>query len=131
MSSDVPNFEARITAGATLTVWVDVATAKAPTRLNPNPVHPPKYQRVTWGDTVTVKATVNGVEGPLDAQLGGTLFKCHFAEVPIWPPVAITSPPGQSSVATFKPKYVGHHLLVMRREDGGAVGVPFFVEPSS
>jgi len=126
----MPNFDARITAGAALTVWVDAPTATAPTRLNPNPAHPPKYHRVELGVTVTVKASVGGVEGPMDAALVGKLFTSHFGEVPVWPPPAITNPPGQSSVATFKPKYLGHHLLVMRREDGGAIAVPFFVEMS-
>lgn len=124
----MPNFDARITVGATLAVWVDAATATAPTRLNPNPAHPPKHRRVEIGSVVAVKATVAGVEGPPDVLLGGKLFAAHFAEVPVWPPPAIASQPFHSSVVTFTPKYLGHHLLVMAREDGGAVGVPFFVE---
>lgn len=124
----MPSFEARITAGAALRVWSDPATAEAPSRLNPNPLHPPRYRRVEQTFAVTIQATVGGVDGPLDADLGGELFTAHFAEVPTWPPPAITSPPGRSSVITFTPKYKGHHLVVMRREGGGAVALPFFVE---
>src|SRR5262245_22697396 len=124
----MPNFDARITAGAALRVWTDPPTPDAPTRLNPNPAYPPKYWRVEQTVSVTIKATVNGVEGPHDALLGSKLFTAHFAEMPVWPPPAITSPPGHTSVVTFTPKHKGHHLLVMRREDGGAVALPFFVE---
>lgn len=127
----MPDFEARIASGAMLAVWTDPATADGPSRINPHPAHPPRYQRVELGSTVTVKASVAGVEGPPDSALGGRLFTTHFAEVPIWPPPAITTPPGSTSIASFVPNHLGHHLVVLRRQDGGAVALPFFVETAT
>ncbi len=123
----MPNFTARITAGASRAEWTDE-------RLRPSPAHPHSYRQVPQGTTVTVKATVDGVEGEVDANLGGELFTAAFAEVPTWPAPAITSPAGQSSVATFTiaaNASVGHYTLVLRRANGGSILIPFYVyDPS-
>jgi hypothetical protein len=123
----MPNFTSRITAGATTEVWSDPATAEKPERITGNPMRPQRYKLVILGDAVTVEATVEGVEGPLDTELAGELFSGSFAEVPSWPAPAVSTPVGQSSSVTFTPTAAGHHAFVHRRANGGAVWVPFIV----
>lgn len=135
----MPDFTAEITAGAATQIWTDppapesplTGAGGAPSRLNPDVDHPHTLRAVQSGSTVTIQATVNGVLAPLDSVLDGRLFTVHFAEVPVWPPPAITLTPGQSSVASFAPTMAGHHLVVMRRQGGGgAVAIPFELENS-
>ncbi len=133
----MPDFDAHLVAGILLAPWVDpplpegptTGAGGAPSRLNSVAGHPPLYARATLGATITIEAIVNGANAPVDAALGGRLFTTHFAELPVWPPPLITSPAGQSSRATFTPYAIGHHLVVMRRDGGGAVALPFEVEP--
>lgn len=121
----MPNFTVAPSGNVSIQEWTD-------DRLNPMPAHPHSYYYVSlFGGTVTVTATVGGVAGPLDASLAGETFAHSFAEVPVWPPPAISSPAGQSSVCSFTPKSIGLHLLMIRRIDGGAVGLHFYVvDPS-
>jgi hypothetical protein len=120
----MPNFEVRITAGATRAIWTDPADGDRPSRLNSDERRPHSYRQVTVGDTVTVSAIVDGVTAPLDAALGGNLFLWWLGEVPTWPAPALLPTVGQSSVVSFTPEHVGHHLLVCFRSDGGRVLVP-------
>ncbi|HZL96815.1 MAG TPA: hypothetical protein VFB99_24380 [Vicinamibacterales bacterium] len=132
----MPDFTARPTAGFTVEIWEDAEfndpdppAGLYPSRINPLPGAPHRYYRVITGSLVTIKATVGGVEGPLDAALGGRLFTSSFGEWPIWPTgglPAISSPAGQTSVATFTPLVGGHLLFTMRRTDGGAVLIPLY-----
>ena len=115
----MPDFDARFSAGVTLTIWDDHAASVS--RLNPKPTHPHKYQRATVGTEVEVRMTFEGVEAPMDADLAG-LFSSDFAETPAATP-PISSPAGQSSVQRFTPNAVGHYLWVMRHEGGGAIGL--------
>ncbi|WP_437759473.1 hypothetical protein [Sorangium sp. So ce1389] len=127
----MPNFTARLvpSADVTLQVWTDPSTSSAPSRLSPRDVYQHRYWRVATGTTVEVRATVDGDEAPLDADLGGTLFTYHWAEWTTTTPPVITSPPGQSSVATFTVENMtGHYLLFVRRKSGGGVGLHFDVE---
>lgn len=126
----MPNFTARVTAGATVVDWDDPETPTAPSRINPPPTHPLRYLQVTPPDTLVVQATVDGVEGEVDANLGGELFQAHLAEWSGDYPPAFAPIPGQSSVVRVQltAQHLGHHLLVLRRENGGAVVVPFDVE---
>lgn len=121
----MPNFTVAPSGNVSIQEWTD-------DRLNPDPVHPHTYYYVSlFGGAVTVTATVNSVSGPLDGALGGDLFTHYFAEVPTWPAPAIQSPAGQSSVCSFVPKGVGLHLLIIRRINGGAAGLHFYVvDPS-
>jgi hypothetical protein len=123
----MPNFDVRITAGATRAVWVDPADGEKPSRLNYNEARPHTYRETTVGVPVTISAIVNGVTAPLDAALGGDLFTAWFGEVPTWPAPALSSPAGQSSVVTFTPEHEGHHLLVGSRASGGRILVPIEV----
>jgi len=130
----MPDFDAHFASGVTLAAWVDppkpegagTGAGGAPPRTNPVAGHPPSYYRASLG--ATVEAIVGGVAGPLDAALGGRLFTTHFAELPIWPPPLIASPAGQTSRATFTPYLIGHHLVVLRRDGGGAIALHFDVE---
>ena len=133
----MPDFSAELTAGAAGEIWIDppvpegpsTGAGGAPSRLNPDVNYPHTYRAVQLGSSVMIQASVNGVPAPLDVALGGRLFTTHFAEVPVWPAPAIALTPGQSSVATFTPTELGHHLVVMRRQGGGgAVAIPFQLE---
>jgi hypothetical protein len=121
----MPNFDVRITAGATRAVWTDPADGDRPSRLNYDEKRPHTYRETTVGETVTISAVVDGVVGPLDAALGGDLFTTWFAEAPTWPAPALSSPVGQSSVVSFAPVHPGHHSVVFLRASGGRVLVPF------
>jgi hypothetical protein len=132
----MPDFDAHFAGGVTLAAWSDPARPEGPTtgaggapaRINPIAGHPPGYFRASLGATVIVEAIVGGASGPLDAALDGRLFTTHFAELPIWPPPLITSPAGQTSRATFTPYAIGHHLVVLRRDGGGAIALHLEVE---
>lgn len=126
----MPNFTARLFSGGTVTVWSDPATATAPSRLNPNPARLHTYLRVAPSTSISVRATVGGVEGPLDGALGGKLFTAWWAHWSGPFPPAIVQPAGQTSVAnvTFGATHLGHFILFLGRDGGGAVGIPFDVE---
>ncbi|AUX31914.1 MULTISPECIES: hypothetical protein [Sorangium] len=127
----MPNFTARLVPSAdiTLQVWTDPPTGSAPSRLNPRDIYQHQYWRVALDSAVIVRATVNGVESPLDSALGGDLFTYHWGEWTETTPPPIGSPPGRSSVAVFTvSNMTGHYLLFVRRRNGGAVGLHFDVE---
>ncbi len=132
----MPDFTARITAGATLTLWNDPdrppATQSpddpgAPSRLNPLPDAPHRRFRGQVGVEIEVSATIGGVEGPLDAALGGRLFRAWLldqAGIALGP----SNPAGQSSVQRFTPLAAGAYTLGIERDQGGAIFVPVDVE---
>lgn len=120
----MPNFEARLTSGATRAIWTDPEDGDRPSRINNDERRPHSYREVTVGVPVTASAIVGGVTAPLDAALSGDLFLWWFGEVPTWPAPALSSPGGQSSVVTFTPEHEGHHLLIALRTDGGRCLVP-------
>ncbi len=122
----MPDFTARFTAGVQLTPWDDHAGSGVP-RTNPIPARPHRYYRAQIGVQVEIKATVGGVEGPLDGALGGRLFSSDFAEYP-GPPIVPAGVAGQSSVQRFTPQHLGHYLWVMRRATGGAFAMHMDVE---
>lgn len=134
----MPDHTARITSGSTRRVWTDPATDDAPTRINPLPRHPHTYQSVDDQETELVaKATVDGVEGPMDVDLDSRLFYWFWAEHPSgWvgtlPVISLGA--GQSSVATVDLDIAtaaerrGHWLLACRRDGGGGVNLPFDIE---
>lgn len=119
------NFTVRLSAGAVLAPWDDHAGSGV-SRLNAAVGHPSRYQKAAVGVPVTMRATVGGVDSPLDAALGGNLFTSDFAEAAV--PSLPTGAGGQSSVQTFTPPAVGHYLWIMRRANGGAVGIHLDVE---
>lgn len=114
------DFTVRLTAGVVLTVWDDHPAARG-SRLNPQVTHPSRYWKATVDSPVTMKATVAGVEGPMDGALGGRLFTSDFGMAAS--PVGATGAGGQSSVQTFTPRQAGHYLWVMRRAGGGVVAI--------
>lgn len=116
----MPDFTARFSAGTELVVWRDPPTETKPTRLNPFPQFPHRYRRAEVGEEIEIRATVDGVEAPLDSALDGRLFLGWLAEWPGLKPV-ITSPPGQSSVRRFTPIDEGHYTYVLRRKSGGGI----------
>lgn len=129
----MPNFKLDVSgSGLSTEVWTDPIVGSLPSRLNAAVAHPHRYRQILQGvGPITVTATVDGTAGPLDADLGGETFTSSFAEVPIWPAPAIASPAGQSSVASFVPTRLGLNLFVMRRINGGAVGIHFYVVDAS
>ena len=123
----MPSFTARFTAGTTVATWDDHQGGGV-SRINPVPGRPQRYHRATVGVPITIKATVNGVEGRPDSELGGFLFSTDFVEYPDAVAPVTTSTPPFSSIQTFTPTMVGHYFLVLFRTNGGAVGLHFDVE---
>lgn len=124
-SLTMPNFEVRITAGATRAIWTDTPTMTKPSRLNANEARPHSYRQCIVSQTVTLSAIVDGVVGPLDADLDGAEFSWWFAECPAWPAPSMSTPAGQSAVVSFAPLHPGLHVAVGSRASGGRVLVPF------
>jgi hypothetical protein len=118
----MPDFSARFIDGVSLETWEDPATVSParPSRTNPAPQRPARYWLGTVGTPIEVQATVDGVEGEVDANLGGRTFISWFAECPS-PRAPIAHPPGSSSVSTFTPRQPGHYTLVLRRKEGGGI----------
>src|SRR5678815_5938595 len=119
----MPTFSVRIFSGASVVPWTDPEDGGVPSRLNYDPLHPHRYLSVAPSTTVDVRATVAGVEAPLDAALGGLLFQWSWAEFSGNAPPAIVNPAGQSSKATFAvtTAHLGHHALLIWREAGGSI----------
>jgi hypothetical protein len=130
----MPNFTAKITAGHTIEIWEDPAVdGISPSRINPISSRlgglPHRYVRVEQGDTLTAKARVGGVDGPMDAALSGDLFTAMFVEYPYpYPPPALTVFAAQSSVVECTPVHAGHYVLLFERTDGGGFLCHFDVE---
>ena len=118
----MPNFAVRFHAGAAIARWTDPPTADRPSRLNPAPNHPHLRWRATVGAQVELRAVVDGVSAPLDADIEG-LFLGWFAEYPGAHPPTVSVPAGQSSVRRFTPNAAGHYLYVLRRMGGGGYAV--------
>jgi len=115
-------FRSAFTAGVTVEAWEDPALGDVPSRINPNPEHGHKRHVGSVGVQITLTATVGGVVAPLDAALGGKLFKVFFAELPAGPPPALSNPVGQSSVQRFTPTVPGHYSLRLALDPlGGSI----------
>jgi len=119
----VADFRLALTSGVTLEPWDDPASVSPdrPSRVNPRPEHIHKRHVGTSGVQVAVTATVDGVAGELDANLGGELFSAAFLETPTLPPPALSSPAGQSSIQRFTPGAAGHYTLQIDRPNHGGV----------
>lgn len=113
------DFDLAIT-GVDLREWSDPSRTGWVTRLNPIFGRSMLRYVATVGQPVTLTATVDGVEGEVDANLGGRLFFAESREDPGCGPVGFSSASGVSSVQTFTPQTPGHYLLLMRRPGGGA-----------
>ena len=103
------------------------ATITVMSRLNAETGHPHRNYQAKVGSGVVVKATVDGVEGEIDANLDGRLFKHWFAEFLSGASTGVSAAPGISSVASFVPNKAGNYLLVFHRAEGGSVGIPIDV----
>lgn len=103
------------------------ATITVMSRLNAETGHPHRNYQAKVGSGVVVKATVDQVEGEIDANLDGRLFKHWFAEFPSGASTGVSAAPGISSVASFVPNKAGNYLLVFHRAEGGSVGIPIDV----
>ena len=106
-------------SGATLEEWTD-------SRINSIVGNPQRHYVGTVGAQIEIRATVGGVDGPLDSTLGGRLFECWRAEGPAVFPITYDS--GRTSVQRFVPCAVGHYTLGMGRDTGGSVIVHIDVE---
>jgi hypothetical protein len=118
----MPDFSARFTAGVSLETWEDPATVSPvrPSRINPAPQRALRYWLGAVDTPIEVAATVDGVEGAVDASLDGRTFISWFAECPS-PRPPIAHPPDTSSLCTFTPRQPGHYTLVLRRRQGGGI----------
>lgn len=124
------NFEARVVTGNQVP-WIDEATNDFPSRQNNDPEYLASHRRITLlnpSETVEVRATVGGVEAPLDGALGGNLFVGAWKEWSGNSQPAIVHTPGQTSVMTTAVTHSGHYCLSIRRPNGGAVLLHFDAE---
>lgn len=117
------DFAVAFTSGVTLEPWDDPQSVSPdrPSRINPRPEHIHKRHVGTTGVQVEVTATVDGVAGELDSNLGGELFSSSFLETPTLPPPSLSNPAGQSSIQRFTPGAVGHYTLQLNRSNHGGV----------
>lgn len=118
----MPDFSARFTAGVSLETWDDPATVSPvrPSRINPAPQRSARYWLGTVGTEIEVMATVNGIEGEHDYNLGARTFISWFAECPS-PRPPIRNPLDNSGTCRFTPRVPGHYTLVLRRKQGGGI----------
>lgn len=119
----MPDFDLRPTGGVTLATWIDEPTVDAPSRTNATAGRPHTYWRVTPPALVEVRAIVDGVFSPFDGVLGGRLFTASWGEWSGPYPPSIGSPSGHSAYMTFllTAAHLGHFMLTVEREGGGAV----------
>jgi hypothetical protein len=75
----------------------------------------------TTGTPITVTASVDGVAGEVDSNLGGELFTATPVEWPFTTIPVFTGAAGQSSVQTFTPTAAGHYTIVLARPNHGRV----------
>lgn len=124
----MPDFDVRVASGVELRRWSDpVGPNGEPSRVRPHPGHDQLYWLGKVARPVVIRCSVAGVEGPLDAALGGRLFAAYLAEG--FGPPLFTGAAGQSSVISWTPTSAGHHLVGIRRPDGGAYLIPFDIAP--
>jgi hypothetical protein len=120
------DFEVRVVAGIELRRWVDPpGSSGQPSRVRPHPGLEQLYRRAKLGQVVQLRAVVGGVEAPLDSTLGGRLFAPFLTEG--FGPPFFSCPPGQTSIVLWTPKNPGHHVVGIRRHQGGAVLIHFDV----
>jgi len=123
----MPNFDVKIVSGVTPVPWDDA-------RLEHRGAAPHIYWKVPIPTAptlaeVVIHCIVDGVEAPLDVDLGGDLFvasRLAFSGFPF----AIAQTAGQSSEITlsFAASMAGHAALCIRRPNGGAIILSLEVE---
>ncbi len=112
------DFRLAFDTGVTFETWQDPPESsprELPSRLNPNTEHPHTRAVGTTGVAVQFLAVVNGVDAPLDTDLGGELFSAIVVEAPGSPPHC-TGSVGQTSQQRFTPTEAGHHTVFMTRQ---------------
>jgi hypothetical protein len=121
------DFDLRVSAGVESRRWVDpVGPDGQPSRIRPHLGHDQLYflGRVAIG--IRFLMTVDAVEMPADSTLGGRLFTAYLAEG--FGPPALSAAAGWSSSILWTPANPGHHVIGIRRPQGGAILVPFDIE---
>ncbi len=116
----MPDFDLRVTSGASIAPWTDPATDDAPSRVNARTGNPLRRYVATVGTQVEIRAVVGATVAPLDSALGGRLFVPFAVDCPL-PAVEWSSPAGQSSIQRFTPARRGHYHVRVRRPGGGVV----------
>lgn len=111
---------------------MDLPSVAYPTRLNPDPDHHPSFRIIEAAvspETFEVRATVNGVEAPLDSALGGNLFSAAWLEWSGISPPPIVHAVGQTSLMTIAVTgaHAGHFCMSLVRTNGGGILIPFDV----
>ena len=120
-------FTVQVASGVTVERWTDPASSTGkPSRVAPHPGKPQLYYRAKQSDTIVLKAVLGGVVAPADATLSGRLFAPFLTEG--FGPPLFASPVGYSSIIAWNPVNPGHHVVGIRRPQGGAVLVHFDIE---
>ena len=124
----MPNFDLKIVSGAEPIRWDDP-------RINHRGAVSHLYYRVATPTypaqaEVVIHCIVDGVEAPLDVDLGGALFAVSRIAWSGVFPFQIVQTSGQSSEVTLRFTYqaAGHQELYIRRPGGGAIVLSFEVE---
>jgi hypothetical protein len=124
----MPDFDVRVAGGVELRRWADpVGPDGEPSRVRPHPGHDQLYYLGKLARGVLIKCAVGGVEGLPDSALGGRLFAAYLSEG--FGPGSFTAAAGFTSTILWTPTNAGHHLVGIRRPDGGAYLIPFDIAP--
>ena len=124
------DFTCAFSSGVTQTTWLDPLrpSDSMPSRLNPHVGRPHLRWMGEVGAEVEITATVGGVAGEVDANLGGRLFTAWLIESPAPGPLPWTSAGGVSSIQAFTPPTIGHYSIGFARASGGTVILHLDVE---
>lgn len=123
----MPDFDVRVASGAVQKPWTDpVGPDGQASRLRPRGGLDQLYWLGTRGVAIKLLMSVNGVEMPADSALGSRLFTPSLVEG--FGPGMFVSVPGWSSAVLWTPLNVGHHVVGIRRNDGGAYLIPFDIQ---
>jgi hypothetical protein len=121
------DFDLRVSAGVEVRRWVDpVGPDGQPSRIRPHLGHDQLYFLGRVAQPIRFLMTVAGVEMPPDSALGGRLFTAYLPEG-FGPPI-FTFTAGLTSSIIWTPANPGHHVVGVRRPQGGAILVPFDIE---
>jgi hypothetical protein len=121
------DFDVRVISGVTIDRWTDPASSTGkPSRVRSRPGRPQLYWKGKAGQVIVLQAVVNGFVAPPDSGLGGRLFSPYLPEGFGPPYFAATA--NFSSIVRWTPTSPGHHVVGIRRTNGGAMLLHFDIE---
>jgi hypothetical protein len=120
------DFDVRVISGVTVERWTDPASSTGkPSRVRSHPGRPQLYWKGKVWQVVTLQAVIGGFVAA-DGSLGGRLFTPYLAEG--FGPGYFEATADFSSTVRWTPTSPGHHVVGIRRPNGGAMLVHFDIE---